>query len=222
MPREFHGIWRNTGDVQSETDTTTLYIGERDRMRIVEAHEISFVDRLLTWKESLDSSFKSDGTVEYARREKYDSAQGRMDTIVNFIVKGDRVYVRTEEDITRGSVFSRTGDTVRFTYRDTTIFETGELFRVRQVEKGLWVINIRDGKFKEAKGWWLVMLAEQKGDRIMVHTFSDRMTTHPSLVGDVAEEYYYDLDLKASDIRTMFRDSLFSPYLELVRVDPTR
>jgi hypothetical protein len=145
-----------------------------------------------------------------------------MDTVVNFTVRGDKVFWRSDERISRGSIVGRSGDTVSVEFRDTTIYEIGELVRVRQIEKGLWTINFRDGLSKDAKGWWLVLLVEQRGDRIMVHTFSDQMDSRPSLVGELTGMYFFDTGLTASEIRNMMRDSLYTPYLELVRVEQSR
>jgi hypothetical protein len=217
MPRPLRGSWQpiEEEDMRTDAPPSPSYRCERRRLWIVETDSLTALDRTLTWQEASDTSVHREGTPLHLREERLDTATGAIDTVVNFIVHGDRIHPVDDGGIGKGAPFSRSGDTLRFLRRDTTCHEIGHRFRIRQADRHLWTLNFLDGERQEAKGWWLVLFAERKGDRLVLYAATDKMKTHPSLVGSSSEKYHFALDLHAADIRQMICDSLFTPSMML-------
>jgi hypothetical protein len=217
IPREMRGAWQALQDEETppDPDAPPNYIADRHTLRIVEADDATVIDRVRTLEEAADTS--TGETPAFTREQRRDTATGTVDTVVNLIVRGDRAYPVDDDGIGRGYPYTRSGDTLRFTRRDTAIHELGHHLRIRKADKDLWVLNFRDGERREARGWWMVLIAERRGDRFFLHSASEKMKTHPSLVGQASEKYHFDLDFRAADVRTLLRDSLFTPAVLLVK-----
>jgi hypothetical protein len=219
LPRPMRGDWHVMEDEDTPPDPSgsPSYRCERKKLWIMEVDSLTAIDGMLSWTEASDTSAKQEASPPYLREQRRDTATGTLDTVVNFLVRGDRIYPVDDEGVGKGSPFTRSGDTLRSLRRDTTCHELGHRFRIRKADRNLWVLNFLDGERQEARGWWLILFVERKGDRLVIHSASEKMKTHPSLVGNSSEKYHFALDMRADDIRTMIRDSLFTPSLMLGR-----
>jgi len=217
IPREMRGAWQSLEDEDTppDPDAPPNYIAGSRTLRIIEADDAPVIDRVRTLEEAADTSTTE--TPAFSREQRRDTASGTLDTAVNLIVRGDRVYPVDDDGIGPGLPYTRSGDTLRFTRRDTAVHELGHHLRIRKADKNLWVLNFLDGERREARGWWLVLIAERRGDRFLLHSASEKMKTHPSLVGKASDKYHFDLDFRAADVRKLLLDSLFTPAVVLVK-----
>lgn len=218
LPRQLRGAWWAMQDEETPPDYSVPanYTVERRRIRITETDSATFIDRILTLEEAADTTRERAGDTGYSGVQRFDSAVGTLDTAINLIVQGALAYPVDDDGIGRGYPYSRSGDTIRFVRRDTTLWELGHHLRVRKIEKDRWALNFLDGERHEARGWWLLLIAERRGDTVYLHSASERMKNHPSLVGVKDNRYHFNLDLRAADIGRFLRDSLFEPGVILV------
>lgn len=219
IPRELRGKWWAMEDAETPPDYSTPahYTVERKSIRVIETDSAAFIDRVLTLGEAADTTRERADEMEYSGIQRLDTTDGTLDTAIHLIIRGGLAYPVDDNGIGRGYPYSRSGDTIRFVKRDTVVHELGHYLRVRKIEKGRWALNFLDGDQHEARGWWLVLIAEQRGDTVYLHAAADKMKTHPSLVGVKDNKYHFALDMRAADIRNLMRDSLFEPGFMLVR-----
>ena len=219
IPRELRGAWWSIDDEETPPDYSipANYTAERKRILDIKTDSAIFIDRVLTLEEAADTTRESAYDMKYAGIQTLDTVNGTIDTSINLILRGSLAYTIGDKGISPGYPYSRSGDTIRFVVRDTTIHELGPYLRVRNIEKGLWTLNFLDGDQHEAKGWWLVLIAEHRGDTVILHSAAEQMKQHPSLIGETNDKYHFALDMRAADIKTMLRDSLFGPSFILVR-----
>ncbi|NDC78502.1 MAG: hypothetical protein EBZ67_11610 [Chitinophagia bacterium] len=219
MPRQLRGAWWSMEDEETPPDYSAPanYTVERKRIRVIETDSAVFIDRVLTLEEAADTTRERLYDMSYSGIQRLDTVNGTLDTAINLILKGGLAYPVDDKGIGRGYSYSKSRDTIRFVKQDTTIHELGHYLRVRNIEKGLWTLNFLDGDQHEARGWWLILIAEHRGDTVYLHSAVEKMQDHPSLIGEKNDKYYFTLDMRAANIKTMLRDSLFAPAFVLVR-----
>lgn len=219
IPRVLRGAWWSMEDSETPPDYSTPanYTVERKRIRIIETDSVTYIDRILTLEEASDTSRQRANDMSYAGLQRLDTTTGKVDTAINLIIRDGLAYAVDEKGIGRGYPFTRAGDTIRYVRNDTVVHELGHYLRVRKVEKSRWALNFLDGDQRDARGWWTVLIAEHRGDTVYLHSALEKMQHHPSLIGKKDDKYHFTLDMRAADIGTMLRDSLFGPAILLVR-----
>jgi hypothetical protein len=224
FPRAMQGRWidvfdneESGSDVILSDSLQTIYSIDRQRIWTFEASSVTVLDRTLTL-ETAEQERAGEGILLPSMREqRYDSCSGRMDTIDHFILYGDRIHPVEDDRLMKGYPFTRRGDTIFFTQRDTTCMELGHHLNLRKASRDLFVLNIRDGASKEAKGWWEVLLVRPSDDGLDVFGAGKRLNDHPAMVYKRSGNHYLDLDLRSDELELMIRDSVFVQGMRLVR-----
>lgn len=224
IPRAMRGRWIDvTDNEESGTDVIlsdslqTIYQIDRQRIWTFEATSVALLDRLLTL-ETAERERSGDGSIlPSIREQQYDSSSGRMDTIDHFILHGNRIHAVEDDRLMKGYPFTRRGDTIFFTQRDTSCLELGHHLTLRKAGRQLLVLNIRDGASKEAKGWWEVLLVRPGNNGLDVYGAGKRLNDHPAMIYKRNGNHYLDLDLRSDELEGMIRDSVFVQGMRLVR-----
>jgi len=219
IPRQLRGAWWSLEDEDTPPDyaSPANYTVERKRIRVIKSDSLTYIDRVLTLEEAADTTRDISYDSQYSGIQSLDTLSGSFDTTINLILSGSLAYPVDNKGIGRGHPYSRSGDTIRLVKRDTTIHDLGHYLRVRKIEKSRWALNFLDGDQREAKGWWLVLIAEHRGDTAYMYSAVERMDNHPSRIGQKDDKYYFNLDMRAAEMGNLTRDSLFAPTFLLVR-----
>lgn len=224
FPRAMQGRWIDVSDnEESESDVIltdslqTIYKIDRQRIWTFEASSVTLLDRTLTLKTAEQERTGEGILLPSIREQRYDSGSGRMDTIDHFILHGDRIHPVDDDRLVKGYPFTRRGDTIFFTQRDTTCMELGHHLNLRKASRDLFVLNIRDGASKEAKGWWEVLLVRPSDDGLDVFGAGKRLNDHPAMIYKRSGNHYLDLDLRSDELEGMIRDSVFVQGMRLER-----
>lgn len=211
FPKAVQGDWwlAIEEDGQPDKSKPADYRVGKDFLRFYEAEEVKLVDRTGPADQSTPYPFR--------REVRTDSASGNTDTVDNFIIRNDLIYPVREDRLGRGMRYRRIGDTVAFTRYDTLTFRIGEELILRKVDKDLYLLSFRDGLEREARGWWTVIIAEPRGERVVLHSPAAKMKDEPSTIGRVENRYFSDMELKAGQVRQLMRDGWFEPSVVLSR-----
>lgn len=224
FPRAMQGLWIDVSDNEESgsdvilTDSLqTIYKIDRQRIWIFETNALRLLDRTLTL-EMADRERSGDGSpLPSLREQQYDSIAGRMDTIDHFILHSGRIHPVEDGFLLKGYPFSRKGDTIFFTKRDTSCMELGHHLNLRKSSRDLYVLNIRDGASREAKGWWEVLLVRPNGQSLDVFGAGHHLNDHPAMIYKRNGNHYLDLDLRSDELEGLIRDSVFVQGMKLVR-----
>ena len=224
FPRAMQGRWIDVSDnEESESDVIltdslqTIYKIDRQRIWTLEASSVALIDRTLTLETAERERSEHGNSFTSLREQRYDSIAGRMDTIDNFILHGDRIHPVEDDRLGMGYPFRRRGDTIFFVRRDTTIMELGHHLKLRKASSNLYVLNFRDGASKEARGWWEVLLVRPSQQGFDIFAAAKRLNGHPAIFHVRSGNHYLDLDIRADMLEGMIRDSVFVQGMKLVR-----
>jgi len=224
FPRAMQGRWIDVSDnEESESDVIltdslqTIYKIDRQRIWTFEASSVTLLDRTLTLKTAEQERTGEGILLPSIREQRYDSGSGRMDTIDNFILHGDRIHPVEDDRLGMGYPFRRRGDTIFFVRRDTTIMELGHHLKLRKASRDLFVLNFRNGVSKEASGWWEVLLVRPSQDGMDLFGPGKQLNGHPAIFHERSGNHYLDLDIRADELEGMIRDSVFVQGMKLVR-----
>jgi hypothetical protein len=224
FPRAMHGRWidvidneESGSDVILSDSLQTIYKIDRNRIWTFEASTVVLLDRMLTLEKTEREKTREESTLPSLREQRYDSIAGRIDTIDNFILHGDRIHPVEDDRLGMGYPFRRRGDTIFFVRRDTTIMEVGHHLKLRKASSNLYVLNFRDGVSKEARGWWEVLLVRPSQQGFDIFAAAKRLNGHSAIFHERSGNHYLDLDIRADELEGMIRDSVFVQGMKLVR-----
>jgi hypothetical protein len=224
IPRAMRGRWidvtdneESGADVILSDSLQTIYSIDRQRIWTLEASPVALIDRTLTLETAERERSEHGNSFTSLREQRFDSIAGRMDTIDNFILHGDRIHPVEDDRLGMGYPFRRRGDTIFFVRRDTTIMELGHHLKLRKASRDLFVLNFRNGVSKEASGWWEVLLVRPGQEGMDVFGPGKQLNGHPAIFHMRSGNHYLDLDIRSDELEGMIRDSVFVQGMKLVR-----
>ena len=224
FPRAMRGRWIDvTDNEESGTDVIlsdslqTIYQIDRQWIQTIEVSAVKMLDRTLTLGMAEREHSLETSPLPSLREERLDSIAGRIDTIDNFVLHGDRIHPIEDNRLRKGYPFRRLGDTIFFMRRDTTIWELGQHVKLRKADRDLYVLNFRNGVTEEAPDWWEVLLVRPSGKGLEVYGAGERLKGHRARFHERNNNHYLNLDIRADELEGMIRDSVFVQGMRLVR-----
>jgi hypothetical protein len=200
FPKEALGMWTD------EVDHDTVVI----KKRVVEFHSYEkqfIIFPFGAWKNVLDipggfTSFKS---------VKYDSGLKRLDTVSNYIIKNNLIYEK-KNGLQGGCPFTRKNDTLISSCKKKFVLELGEKFFLRKITDQQYMLNIHESiVIKPESEWWQILLMEMESNkRIKTYFPNSDLKKEPSLIYQIADEFYFTSSWTKADIQKKIQEKLFS------------
>ena len=129
----------------------------------------------------------------------YDSLNMPVDTIDNFLLRGDYIYeYENKKYLNKGYLWHQQLDTIIVIKNDTFSIDLGQNAFLRQVDKGLFALNVRNRILgfddKEFDDWWHLSLLKINGNNsIEIWEESSQMKSLSCVfqAGKPLPDYYY-------------------------------
>lgn len=172
--------------------------------------------------------FPGSGYREFSTIE-YDSLNKPIDTINNFLLRGDYIYeYENKRYLNKGYPWHQLQDTFIVIMSDTFSIDLGQNAFLRQVDKNLFALNVRnrilgfdDKKFDD---WWHLTLLKINGNNsIEILEESSKMKSLSCVfqTGAPLPDYYYsDCMWTKTELQKMFKNGYFEVNNDLAKDTP--
>lgn len=153
---------------------------------------------------------------------RYDSAKHSMDTVINYFIRGKKIY-RNSEDLAPGSFFKIKDDTIYLNTRNKMEVYLGPYAFLRRISEDAFILNMsEEGIWSEITGkgtWWQLALIEKTADReIFIRLIRDKGLLEST--GAYAElckdsvtlrksDYYFDSHFTRQELLRLIDKGLF-------------
>lgn len=211
FPNELIGQWFVEGDESKSyivSKKNVLFI-MNDNTRIVNG----------AWPKISDSGdylFPPLPPYESFKTINYDSLKRPVDTIDNFLLRGQYIYrIDSDKFLGKGYPYAIEKDTINFLENDTISIDLGQNAFLRQLNKDFYVLNIRNNILDEDmyNDWWQIMLLEKKEDQTIniwectpkTEELACKFYERPSK----SAIFYFDCEWATADILRLVREGYF-------------
>jgi hypothetical protein len=158
---------------------------------------------------------------------EYDSLNKPVDTLNNFLLRGDYIYeYENKRYLSKGYPWHQQHDTIIAIENDTFCIDLGQNAFLRQVDKNLYALNIRNRILgfndEEFDDWWHLTLLKINRNRT-VEIWGEESSKMKGLAcmfqaGNPFQDYYYsDCMWTKTDMLKMFKDGYFEISNDLIR-----
>lgn len=221
FPKEFLGHWIS----RNEEDNDEYFVDKKYILFISNDTEKIVKGSWPKLDEKGNFLYPGGGYLQFSTIE-YDSLKKPADTINNFLLRGDYIYeYENKRYLNKGYPWYQQRDTIIIIKNDTFCIDLGQNAFLRQVNKNLYALNIRnrilgfnDEEFDE---WWHLTLLKINGNEtVEIWEESSKMKNLSCMfqAGDSLQDYYYsDCMWTKADIQKMFKDGYFEINNHLVR-----
>jgi len=213
FPKEFIGQWFVEGDESKSyivSKKNVLFI-MYDTTRIVNG----------AWPKITDSGdylFPPLPPYGSFKTIYYDSLKRPIDTIDNYLLREQYIYeIRSGRFLGKGFSYAIEKDTIIILDNDTICIDLGQNAFLRQLNKNLFVLNIRNSilgeDFWNNSDWWRLMLLEKKEDQTVniwectskTEELSCMFYDRPSK----SDIFYFDCQWTTADMLRLVKDGYF-------------
>jgi hypothetical protein len=142
----------------------------------------------------------------------YDSLKRPLDTIVNYLVRGQYIYfLQSDSSLENGYPYLVVEDTMIILKSDTFFIDLGRNAFLRKLTDKLYVLNINNrilGALNKGdnKPWWLVIILQSKDKELQILKWTDKITEQPSMIYDHSGDYYFDSKWTAAEMMQLINN----------------
>lgn len=204
----------------NDTDSSWYVIDKSFSMLIVHAKEkiaAGAWPKIDPEKTLTDAPF-----FNYFRRIEYDSLLNPLDTINNYVIRGNRIYeIYEERFLEKGYPFRYDGDTIVVFKNDTICVDLGQNAFLRKLNDNYYVLNIRNSILGEESSWWRLILLEMNDEPVIkLWECNSKTGELPSMFycKTIKKDiFYFDSQWSASDILKLVKEGYFTVSATLVK-----
>ncbi|HEX7457399.1 MAG TPA: hypothetical protein VF301_03105 [Ginsengibacter sp.] len=221
FPKEFLGHWIDKDD----DDDDEYFVDKKYILFISNGKEKIAKGLWPKLDEKGNYLFPGGGYHEFSTIE-YDSLKKPIDTINNFLLRGDYIYeYENKRYLNKGYPWYEQQDTIIVIKNDTFCIDLGQNAFLRKVNKNLYALNIRNRILgfndEEFDDWWHLTLLKIKRDQtVEIWEESSKLKGLSCMfqAGSPLQNYYYsDCKWTKADIQKMFKDGYFEINNQLIR-----
>ena len=218
FPDEFLGKWfvDSSNDSYLVNSTNVLFIQKADEASIVKG----------AWPQ-----VNAKGDYIYPPTDKhpfrsinFDSLKNPLDTVDNYLLKGDKIYEITEEGyLQKGRSYRKDNDTLTVFDNDTLLIDLGQNAFLRRLNKDLYVLNIRNDLlgYCAYNGWWRIIMLEVKQNQSItmweLNSYSRNLPCMVHYNPGKGDDLYFDCKWTTADILHLLETKYFEVSSELHR-----
>lgn len=191
FPKEMQGYW----DDKDENETIRINANNVEFIKYLDSERI--VRGAWLQLSAKESSIERPFLYNTEKTIHYDSLKKPIDTITNYIVRGQYIYnVQYDGSLENGYPFMVDKDTIIILKRDTFFIDLGKNAFLRKLTEKFYVLNINNSilnLFKDSnKPWWQVIILERNGKELNEWNWTGKIADRPSMFYEQSGNYYFD------------------------------
>jgi len=155
---------------------------------------------------------------------RYDSMKRPIDTVSNYLLKGNKIYQIDEEGkLSKGYDYRLDNDTIILLKKDVVTVDLGRNAFLRKLNDTVYVINIMSGILGQDNTWWQFTILEIKPhERLTMWDCTEKLQKHPAMFYSKyrsrgSEIYYFDCKWTTPDLLHLMQTGYFEISGTLIR-----
>ena len=215
FPTKFRGSWIEKSDTITIGNDYFRMTNYQEPTKIVNGIYVNPADAMAIQKGDTAALRKRNKASKYfqsLQSVSYNSLGNPIDTVTNYIIKGNRIYEIGPGGLWQGFPFVLKDDTIYTRKLVPTQFELGRNAFLREVTKDQYIVNISGGIIQDRThdGWWQLYLLERTSDgKIYVRGIDRKKLGVAEMIYSKEDCYYFDNRWTKGDLRKLIQEGIF-------------
>ena len=208
----------------SKNDDSVLYfVDKKSAMFIIHTKEKILTGAWPRLNSKGDFLYPPD-SYSSIKKIEYDSLQKPIDTIDNYLLRGNYIYeVDDEGMLGKGYSYLSSKDRITVFKYDTICIDLGQNAFLRKLDANFYVLNIRKTILGEESYWWRIMVLEKNNDQSFnIWECTSKSEKLPSMFYSRDSKitiFYFDSKWTSAEMLRLINEGYFRISTDLIKIE---